>query len=55
MWKWGEQHNHIKVVFLLPPDKIKSTYIDREKQIIYHGLHAAQITRDGVLEENIGS
>ena len=24
----GEQHNHIKVVFLRPPDKIKTTYID---------------------------
>ena len=55
----GEQHNHIKVVFLLPPDKIKITYIDTEKKheqrIIYHALHAAKITRHGVFEENIGS
>ena len=29
-WKWEEQHNHIRVVFLLPPDKIKITYIDTE-------------------------
>ena len=28
----GEQHNHSKVVFLLPPDKIKITYIDTEKK-----------------------
>ena len=32
----GEQHNHIKVVFLLPPDKIKIIYIDREKKTENH-------------------
>ena len=62
MWKWGQQHNHIMVVFLLPPDNIKITYIDTERKrneneqrIIYHALHAVKITRHGVLEENIGS
>ena len=56
----GEQHNHIRVVFLLPPDNIKITYIDTERKrneqrIMYHALHVAKITRHGVLEENIGS
>ena len=53
--KWGEQHNNIKVVFLLPPDKVKIAYIDterkKEQRITYHVLHTAKITRHGVLEE----
>ena len=46
------QHNHIKVVFLLPPDKTKIAYIDTERKtnrgITRHALHASNITRHGV-------
>ena len=39
----GEQYNHIKVVFLLPPDNTKITYREEKGTDESHVMHSMQL------------